>query len=37
MYQGIANGKVAWEGTGAEAMRGATTIEQVLRALTGTQ
>jgi hypothetical protein len=32
MYQGIANGKVAWEGAGAEAVRG-----QVLRALTGTQ
>jgi uncharacterized protein YbjT (DUF2867 family) len=37
MYQGLADGKVAWEGAGAEAARGTTTIEQTLRALTGTQ
>ena len=37
MYQGLAGGKVAWEGAGAEAARGITTIEQTLRALTGTK
>jgi uncharacterized protein YbjT (DUF2867 family) len=37
MYVGLANGKVAWEGNGAEAVRGTTSIEETLRALTGKQ
>jgi uncharacterized protein YbjT (DUF2867 family) len=37
MYDGVAKGKVAWEGTGAEAVRGTRTIEETLRALTGKQ
>ena len=37
MYEGIANGKVAFEGHGAEAVRGTTTLEATLRALTGKQ
>jgi len=36
MYEGLANGKVSWSGS-AEAVRGTTTLETVLRALTGTQ
>jgi len=35
MYEGIANGKVAFEGNGAEAKRGKVTIEETFRALTG--
>jgi uncharacterized protein YbjT (DUF2867 family) len=37
MYEGLANGKVAWEGGSAEAVRGSTTLEATLRALTGKQ
>lgn len=37
MYAGLANGKVSWEGGGAEAARGTTSLETVLRSLTGKQ
>ena len=37
LYEGIANGKVAFEGGSAERVRGTTTIEDVTRALTGKQ
>jgi uncharacterized protein YbjT (DUF2867 family) len=37
MYEGLANGKVAFEGGSAELQRGSTTVEQTLRALTGKQ
>jgi uncharacterized protein YbjT (DUF2867 family) len=37
LYAGFASGKVAWEGKGTEAVRGTTSIEETLRALTGTQ
>ncbi|MEI9936502.1 MAG: NmrA family NAD(P)-binding protein [Pseudomonadota bacterium] len=37
MYEGIANGKVSWEGGSAEAARGTTSLETALRALTGKQ
>jgi len=37
MYEGVANGKVSWEGGGAERARGTTQLETVLRALTGRQ
>lgn len=37
MYQGLANGRVVWEGGSAEAVRGRTSIETFLRALTGRQ
>jgi len=33
MYQGLANGRVSWEGGSAEAARGTTSIEALLRAL----
>jgi len=33
MYQGLANGRVNWEGRGAEAARGTTSIEALLRSL----
>ena len=36
MYAGIADGKVAWEGN-QEAVRGTTSIDRTLRALTGKQ
>jgi uncharacterized protein YbjT (DUF2867 family) len=35
LYEGVANGKVAWQGGSAELQRGSTTIDQTLRALTG--
>jgi uncharacterized protein YbjT (DUF2867 family) len=35
MYAGIIGGRVAWEGKGAEAVRGTTHVEEVLRALAG--
>lgn len=35
MYEGIANGKVAFEGQGTELERGTVTIEETFRALTG--
>ncbi|HEY4105885.1 MAG TPA: NmrA family NAD(P)-binding protein [Polyangiaceae bacterium] len=37
MYEGLANGKVAWEGRNTEAMRGTISIEETFRALTGKQ
>ncbi|HYQ30014.1 MAG TPA: NmrA family NAD(P)-binding protein [Polyangiaceae bacterium] len=37
MFAGLANGKVSWEGGSAEAARGTTSLETVLRALTGKQ
>ncbi len=37
MFQGLANGKVSWEGGRAEAARGTTSLETELRALTGRQ
>ncbi|HEX7454389.1 MAG TPA: NmrA family NAD(P)-binding protein [Polyangiaceae bacterium] len=37
LYEGVANGKVAWQASGAELQRGSTTVEQTLRALTGKQ
>jgi NAD(P)H dehydrogenase (quinone) len=37
MYAGLASGHIAWEGKGAEALRGTTGIEETLRALTGKQ
>jgi uncharacterized protein YbjT (DUF2867 family) len=36
MFQGIESGKVSWEGGSAEAVRGTTSLETALRALTGT-
>jgi len=35
LYEGVANGKVAWQGGSAELQRGSTTVDQTLRALTG--
>jgi uncharacterized protein YbjT (DUF2867 family) len=35
MYEGIAQGRVAWQGGGAEARRGRTSIEETLRSLLG--
>jgi uncharacterized protein YbjT (DUF2867 family) len=35
MFEGIANGKVSWEGGSAEAARGTTSLESELRTLTG--
>jgi uncharacterized protein YbjT (DUF2867 family) len=37
MFAGIENGKVSWEGGSAEAMRGTTSLETELRALTERQ
>ena len=37
MFEGIANGKVSWEGGSAEAVRGTTSLEAELRILTGKQ
>jgi len=37
MFEGLANGKVSWEGGSAEAARGTTSLETELRALTGRQ
>jgi uncharacterized protein YbjT (DUF2867 family) len=37
MYAGLATGQIAWEGKGAEAVRGTTSIEETLGALTGKQ
>jgi uncharacterized protein YbjT (DUF2867 family) len=37
MFEGLANGKVNWEGGNAEAMRGTTSLESELRALIGKQ
>jgi uncharacterized protein YbjT (DUF2867 family) len=37
LYEGVGNGKVAWQGGEAELQRGSTTLEQTLRALTGKQ
>jgi len=37
LYEGVANGKVAWQGGGTELVRGTTTLEETLRALTGKQ
>ena len=37
LYEGIANGKIAYEGGKAERLRGSTTAEQALRPLTGKQ
>ncbi|MEI9951778.1 MAG: NmrA family NAD(P)-binding protein [Pseudomonadota bacterium] len=37
MFEGIANGKVSWEGGSAEAARGPTSLEVELRILTGKQ
>jgi len=31
MFEGIANGKVSWEGGSAEAARGTTSLESALR------
>ncbi|HEY3666969.1 MAG TPA: NmrA family NAD(P)-binding protein [Polyangiaceae bacterium] len=36
MYEGLANGKVSWQG-GTELVRGTTSLEDTLRALTGKQ
>jgi len=35
MYEGLANGKVTFEGNGTEALRGKVTLEETFRALTG--
>jgi uncharacterized protein YbjT (DUF2867 family) len=35
MYEGLRNGRVAFEGAGAEAVRGPTPIDEVVRALLG--
>jgi uncharacterized protein YbjT (DUF2867 family) len=37
MYEGLASGRVAWQGGNSELQRGSTTVEQTLRALTGKQ
>jgi len=37
MFQAIESGKVSWEGGSAEAVRGSTSLETALRALTGTR
>ena len=37
LYEGLANGKVAWQGSDTELVRGTTTLEETLRALTGKQ
>jgi uncharacterized protein YbjT (DUF2867 family) len=37
MYEGIADGKVSWEGGGAEAARGTTSLATALGSLTGKQ
>ncbi|HEX3854692.1 MAG TPA: NmrA family NAD(P)-binding protein [Polyangiaceae bacterium] len=37
LYEGVANGKVSWQGGSTELQRGSTPIEQTLRALTGKQ
>jgi hypothetical protein len=37
MFEGIANGKVGWEGGSAEHARGTTSLSSELAALTGKQ